>query len=103
MRRTQDEGAMSDVDRDRLERSLGLQVQYAGRGRYRVSGGERPHWVDLHTGEQPRCDCGDYQWREQICKHILAACLREGDEQVISGLADLVQEFRRQLGEAREG
>ena len=90
-----DIGAAGGVDLSRLERSLGLSVQPAGRGRYRVSGGGEPHWVDLHTTYHPRCDCGDHLWREAVCKHILAAMLREGDERVVGALAHLVGRLRR--------
>lgn len=86
--------AIGGVDLERLERSLELRVKPAGRGRYRVSGGEEPHWVDLRTLNQPRCDCGDHLWREAACKHILAAMLREGDERVLRALARLVGRLR---------
>lgn len=86
--------AAGGVDLARLERSLGLRVTPAGRGRYRVSGGGEPHWVDLHSAQHPRCDCGDHLWRESICKHILAAMLREGDERVLLALNDLVHHLR---------
>jgi uncharacterized Zn finger protein len=82
------------VELSRLERSLGLQVTHTGRGRYRVSGGSEPHWVDLYSAAHPRCDCGDHLWREQICKHILAALLREGNEQVLRAMAALVRQLR---------
>jgi hypothetical protein len=86
--------AAGGVQLDRLERSLGLHVQPTGPGRYRVSGGAEAHWVDLYTMNQPRCDCGDHLWRERICKHILAALLREGNEQVLLALRALVHELR---------
>ncbi len=86
--------AAGGVQLDRLERSLRLQVKPTGPGRYRVTGGREPHWVDLYTMNQPRCDCGDHLWRERICKHILAALLREGNEQVLRALGDLVSELR---------
>lgn len=86
--------AAGGVDLGRLERSLGLRVQPVGRGRYRVLGGSEPHWVDLHHANQPRCDCGDHLWREAVCKHILAAMLREGDERVLGAVARLVMELR---------
>lgn len=82
------------VDLERLERSLGLRVRPAGRGRYQVLGGDEPHWVDLATANQPRCDCGDHLWRERICKHILAALLREGDERVLGAVSALVRRLR---------
>lgn len=86
--------ALGGVDLDRLERSLGLRGESVGEGRYRVTGGAGSHWVDLYTTSHPRCDCGDYLWRDQICKHILAALLREGDERVVHALGGLVQRLR---------
>jgi hypothetical protein len=82
------------VDLGRLERGLGLEVAEVGPGRYAVSGGSEPHWVDLRTPNHPRCDCGDHLWREQICKHILAALLRVGDEHVIRAVGRLVLSLR---------
>jgi hypothetical protein len=91
---TIDIAAAGGIDLARLERSLHLRVRPAGRGRYRVSGGADTHWVDLHTARQPRCDCGDHLWRDRVCKHILAALLREGDERVVHALASLVGRLR---------
>ena len=87
--------AAGGVEHRRLERSLGLRVLPEGGGRYRVYGGRETHWVDLHTPHHPRCDCGDHLWREAVCKHILAALLREGDERVIGAVGELVSELRR--------
>jgi hypothetical protein len=87
--------AAGGVEHRRLERSLGLRVQPEGVGQYRVYGGREAHWVDLHTPHHPRCDCGDHLWREAVCKHILAALLREGDERVIGAVGELVSELRR--------
>jgi hypothetical protein len=86
--------AVGGVDTDRLERSLALEARAVGSGRYRVAGGAEPHWVDLYSDRLPRCDCGDHLWREQICKHILAAMLREGDERVVRALGGLVVRLR---------
>ena len=72
--------AAGGVDLDRLERSLGLEGVRVGKGRYRVSGGASEHWVDLRSPSHPRCDCGDHLWRDRICKHILAALLRDAGE-----------------------
>ena len=82
------------IDLPRVERSLGLEVSSLGRGRFHVTGGAEPHWVDLRSPAHPRCDCGDHLWRDQMCKHILAARLREGDEDVLQAVAELVQELR---------
>lgn len=86
--------AAGGVDLARLERGLSLRVRPAGPGRFRVSGGREKHWVDLVTHGQPRCDCGDHLWREAVCKHILAALLRVGDERVPEGIRVRVSELR---------
>ena len=83
--------AAGGVDLDRLERSLELRGERVGNGRYRVSGGASTHWVDLYSASTPRCDCGDHLWRERVCKHILAALLREGHERVVSSLGAVVR------------
>jgi hypothetical protein len=84
--------AEAAFDPARLERSLALSGQRTEPGKYLVSGGQEQHWVNLI--DNPRCDCGDYLWRERTCKHILAALLREGDERVIRALGSLVHELR---------
>ena len=86
--------AAGGVDLGRLERSLVLHGERIAEGRYRVTGGDHEHWVDLITASHPRCDCGDHLWRERICKHILAALLREGNEHVLSALALLLARAR---------
>ena len=89
-----DFAAAGGVDLDRLERSLKLNGQRVGEGRYHVVGGNHAHWVDLYTASIPRCDCGDHIWRERICKHILAALLREGNDTVVRALGSLVERLK---------
>jgi hypothetical protein len=86
--------AAGGIDRSRLERSLGLTGERVGHGRYHFVGGKEPHWVDLYTAAFPRCDCADHVWRESICKHILAALIREGNERVIGEVGRLVATLR---------
>ena len=86
--------ALGGVDLDRLERSLQLEGERVGDGQYRVTGGQHAHWVDLYTTSFPRCDCGDHLWREQLCKHILAALLREGNDRVVQALGRLALLYR---------
>lgn len=86
--------AAGGVDLDRLERSLALVGERVAAGRYRVFGGDHEHWVDLSTRTHPRCDCGDHLWRDRICKHILAALLREGNERVLRALPNVVARAR---------
>ena len=82
------------VDIARLERSLSLRGQRVGNGRYHFTGGAQEHWVDLYTTGQPRCDCGDHLWRDRMCKHILAALLREGNEGIVRALNTVVERIR---------
>jgi hypothetical protein len=89
-----DMDAAGGVEAGRLERCLGLEVEQVGPGRYVVTGGTEPHWVDLYNRFVPRCDCGDHLWRERVCKHILAAMLREGNERVIREVGGLVHALR---------
>ncbi|HEU0013418.1 MAG TPA: hypothetical protein VFQ45_07025 [Longimicrobium sp.] len=95
-----DFAAAGGIEEGRLERCLDLQVRRLGGGRYFVSGGYEPHYVDLRPPWLPRCDCGDHLWRERVCKHILAALLREGDELVIQEVGALVRGMRAVLREA---
>lgn len=82
------------LDIVRLERSLELKGSRVGRGRYHFTGGAQEHWVDLYTANHPRCDCGDHLWRDRICKHILAALIREGNERVVRALGEVVEHLR---------
>jgi hypothetical protein len=86
--------AAGGVDLDRLERSLSLDGERVGHGRYRLIGGGHEHWVDLYTASIPRCDCGDHLWRDRICKHILAALLREGNDTVVRALGALIERVK---------
>lgn len=89
-------GGMS-VDLDRLERGVQLVAERTDLRRYRVTGGAGEHWVDLGaTGARPRCDCGDYLWRDRECKHILAAMLQEGNAGVISAIGPMVARLKSQ-------
>src|SRR3954453_8284599 len=82
------------VDVARLERSLALKGNRISEGRYHFTGGAQDHWVDLYNAGYPRCDCGDHLWRERICKHILAALLREGNGGGGRSLGDAVERRR---------
>jgi hypothetical protein len=85
--------AAGGIDLERLGRSLLLYGERVGDGRYHITGGDHDHWVDLYTTSHPRCDCGDHLWREQICKHILAALLREGHDRVVDALGRLFRQM----------
>ena len=89
-----DLAARGGVDLDRLERSLRLEGRRVGEGQYHVVGGHHEHWVDLYSASIPRCDCGDHLWRDRICKHILAALLREGNDTVVRALGSLIERLK---------
>jgi hypothetical protein len=86
--------AVGGLEVGRLERSLGLVAMKVGDGRYCITGGSQEHWVDLYHLSHPRCDCGDHLWRERLCKHIMAALLREGNEAAIRAVGELVLALR---------
>ncbi|HEX6748573.1 MAG TPA: SWIM zinc finger family protein [Longimicrobium sp.] len=94
--------AAGGLESGRLERGVGLVARKIGRGRYHVTGGAEEHWVDLTTVNQPRCDCGDHLWRERVCKHIMAALLREGDPEIIAAVGGLVRDLRAQATPPRQ-
>ena len=94
--------AAGGVDLDRLERCLVLHGEKVGHGRYHITGGDHDHWVDLYTTSIPRCDCGDHVWRERICKHILAALLREGNGRVVDALGRLFARLREAPAPAQQ-
>ena len=53
-----------------------LACERIGRGRYVVTGGAEPHYVDLGAGGAalPLCDCADAHYRPAFaCKHVVAA------------------------------
>jgi hypothetical protein len=81
----------AEIDSGRVERGVQLECDPIGDGRYRVTGGDSDHWVDLVSRDHPRCDCGDYLWRDVICKHIVAAMLREGDERMLFRVGEVVR------------
>ena len=88
-------GPQMAVDLDRLERGVQLSCVRLGQGRYRVSGGASEHWVEVGaSGARPTCDCGDYLWRDRVCKHILAALLQEGASAVISQIGPMVARLK---------
>jgi hypothetical protein len=92
----------TEIEMGRVERGVQLECEPIGDGRYRVTGGNSVHWVDLISHDHPRCDCGDYLWRETICKHIIAARLREGDEQVLTQVGALVRFLKQKALEQEQ-
>ncbi len=65
------------IDLHRLARAVTLKARRIGEGRYRITGGSEPHYVDLCSPDVPRCDCPDHLLRERVCKHLLAALICE--------------------------
>jgi len=73
------------IELHRLARAVHLDVERLSDHRYRVTGGEQPHVVDLRRARE--CDCEDatYQ-REYACQHLTATMLYEGDRDAIRTL-----------------
>ena len=86
---------------DRLLRALELGVERVGRGRYRVTGGDESHYVDLIDPGVERCDCADHLLRQVVCKHLLACLLREGDDRVIRSVAHLCRHMNASIERLR--
>ena len=91
------------IEPGRVERGVQLVCETIGDRRYRVTGGDSAHWVDLVSPDHPRCDCGDYLWRDVVCKHIIAARLREGDEAVLYQVGALVRSLKQKMHEQKVG
>lgn len=80
----------------RLDRALALAVEPLGDGRWRVTGGTAPHVV---TGEV--CDCADFRIRGTACKHLVAVRLRQGSEELLQAVRQLVGSLRSALKPTR--
>ena len=80
----------TSIDARRLARAVWLEAEKLGPGRYRVSGGSEPHDVNLGTQEGQQCNCPDYLWRGNLCKHVLLVKLLEGDADVVRALRKAV-------------
>jgi len=64
------------VDPGRLLRALDLEVEGPGPDMYSVSGGERPHIVQVRERDPWVCDCVDAAYRPgTCCKHLVAVYL----------------------------
>lgn len=69
------------IDTERFRKALFLKTTKLGRGQFRVVNPldplREPHNVDLYSSDIPRCDCGDHEFRQVLCKHILACLMAE--------------------------
>ena len=68
-----------------LARAVHLDVERLADHRYRVTGGSRPHEVDLTRS--PECGCEDATFQKAYaCQHLTACMLYEGDRDAIRTL-----------------
>lgn len=83
---------------------VGRALSYAtkaldNKGQYRVFNPldplKAPHYVDLHSSDVPRCDCGDHEYRDRVCKHIIACLLHENHPVATKALSDYMQGLMR--------
>lgn len=86
-----------------LARARDLGARAIGVGQYHVVGGTEDHYVDLVSGDIPRCDCADYLYRDRLCKHVLAALISAGDRRVASALRHLRARERREAAACADG
>ena len=79
------------IERRRLARAVHLDVSKGvGPGtRFQVTGGSQQREV-AHEEEGKRCNCPDHVVRGQLCKHLLAVELHEGNQAVVRALRRLV-------------
>lgn len=86
---------LKPIDRDRLSRALLLGTARIGPGQYRVFNPvdplKAPHYVDLASSDTPRCDCGDHEYRDMLCKHIIAALLADNNPVAAEALAEYMR------------
>jgi len=69
----------------RLARAIHLDVERVSDHRYRVTGGSRPHEVDLTRS--PECGCEDATFQKvYACQHLMACMLAEGDRDCLRSL-----------------
>lgn len=76
------------VDPRRLARAVHLKCHRETAGRYVVSGGAQAHVVEF--GDDPRCDCVDFQVHGGGCKHLLRVRMARGDAAIVEALGLLV-------------
>jgi hypothetical protein len=69
-----------------LARAIEMHAERTDVGVYRVWGGRDPHWVNLYDTNQDRCDCAHHLLGMKVCKHIMAALLREGMPLVVKAV-----------------
>ncbi len=73
---------------DLVERARQLHVERLGPQQFRVTGGERPHLVDLSNPIGERCDCRDCRSRRRDCKHTLAAQRYDPQAALLDAMTD---------------
>ncbi|MEW5926017.1 MAG: hypothetical protein AB1941_00885 [Gemmatimonadota bacterium] len=89
---------VAGVELARLERALELDAERLEDGRYLVTGGREPHYVDVRPSAAVACDCGDMAWRGPPflgpCKHVLRVRLACGDPIVLRAAGTLLAGLR---------
>lgn len=91
--------AAGGIDPDRLTRALSLELERIGPGQYHIHGGREPQHVDLRSPDIPRCSCGDFAFRDRVCKHLLRAMIEESDPRVLRATGELVSQMHQSLKE----
>jgi len=70
-----EKSAENRQDRYRARRARELSVQPHSNGRFLVTGGQEPHWVEV-VYDDSSCDCPDFA-KGHRCKHIIAVAMSQ--------------------------
>lgn len=87
------------LDLEIVERSLDLVAEKIETHQYHVQGGEEHHYVTLTPYFE--CHCGDFVFRERICKHLVAALIEMGDAEAVHKAAISARRRARKAEEER--
>ena len=77
------------IEPGRLRRALHLTATRSDFNSYTVNGGAAMHTVTITEGRCV-CDCYDYAYHGDGCKHCLLVRLLAGEEAIVTALRDLV-------------
>ena len=69
---------------DRSERALGLRAIEVSEGNYLVESGTSDDWYAvIRHGDDWKCGCKDYRYRDVICKHIRCVAIADEKGEVV--------------------
>jgi hypothetical protein len=78
-------GDRPELDPVRVAKAVDLNVVRMDDDHFKVYSSRNEYFVALRPYYD--CGCGDFVWRNEVCKHLIAALLWDGDEEA-RGLAN---------------